>query len=129
MSLSEENEDQDIACNISSPSPETSSNQSMKNRPSDFSDVTETSDTRRKTQRSEPLEPSSVSVKSNTSMMQPNSFRDVTVKYDPIFVAPSASHNQTHIMQNKTEADLQRHTLFRTWRPFQNHTRIEKICL
>ncbi|KAL0153526.1 hypothetical protein M9458_051140 [Cirrhinus mrigala] len=81
MSLCEEKEDEDIACKMSSSSPETSCNQPMKNLPSDFSDVTEAPD------------PSLFNLSETRSVLS------------------CASHYQTSSIQDKTEAVLQKHTL------------------
>ncbi|XP_026109854.1 protein NLRC3-like [Carassius auratus] len=55
--------------------------------------------------------PSCVSVKSDQSMRNPNNFSDGAVTSDLRSVPSSTSHYQTHIMEDKTEAVLQTHTL------------------
>ncbi|XP_052402593.1 NLR family CARD domain-containing protein 3 isoform X15 [Carassius gibelio] len=55
--------------------------------------------------------PSCVSLKSDQSMPNPNNFSDGAVTSDLRSVPSSASHYQTHIMEDKTEAHLQKHTL------------------
>ncbi|KAF4118067.1 hypothetical protein G5714_000118 [Onychostoma macrolepis] len=62
---------------MSSPSPELSCDQPMKN------DEAGTSEPRRKRQRSESTKPSSVSMKSSRSLMQPPVFSGGTVTSDP----------------------------------------------
>ncbi|XP_016137887.1 NACHT, LRR and PYD domains-containing protein 3-like [Sinocyclocheilus grahami] len=94
----------------------------MGNDPSEFSDETVTSDSsvrERKRDRSESPEPSGVSVKSGRSMDNPIVFSDGPVIPDPLkevcgpirSVPSSASHFQTRIRQDNTEAVLQRHTM------------------
>ncbi|KAK7165630.1 hypothetical protein R3I93_005637 [Phoxinus phoxinus] len=122
MSLSEEREDEDTASKMSSPCPGSSCNQPMEIPSSALSDAAVTSDpsiSRRKRLRSESPEPSSVSLKSNTSMMRPHNFSDGPVTSKPLgdihertrSVPSSTCHVQTHIRQDKTEAILQTHTL------------------
>ncbi|XP_016116299.1 protein NLRC3-like [Sinocyclocheilus grahami] len=125
MSLCEEKEDEDTVSKIHSPSPGSSCDQPMKNVPSAFNDATLTSDPSiigKKSQRSESPEPSSVSLKSNTSMMPPLDFTDGPVISDPPFsrvdkcepirfVLSSTTHYQTNIRQERTETVLQTHTL------------------
>ncbi|KAK2909488.1 hypothetical protein Q8A67_005325 [Cirrhinus molitorella] len=121
MSLCEKSEDQDS--NMSSPSPESSCNQPMKNISLSVCDASVTPDlSRRKTQRSISPEPSGVSVKSNKSMEQPGAFSDGKVTSDPGWekiqetigtVPSSTSHCQTHITQDKAEAVLKTQTLQR----------------
>ncbi|XDV16782.1 hypothetical protein PO909_016329 [Leuciscus waleckii] len=123
MSLHTERQDEDTVSEMSSPSPGSScesvkSDQSMRNLPSGSSDATMTSDpsiSRRERLRSESPEPSGVSLKSNKSMMQPVTFSDGPVPFDP----PRAEIQElirsmpfsTSHYQDKTEAVLQRHTL------------------
>uniref|UniRef100_A0A8C1WQC1 NACHT domain-containing protein n=1 Tax=Cyprinus carpio TaxID=7962 RepID=A0A8C1WQC1_CYPCA len=70
--------------------------------------------------RSESLEPSGVSVKSNASMMDPTALSEATVTSDPSrreicalirYVPSSTSHYQINIRQERTEAVLQTHTM------------------
>ncbi|XP_051746220.1 NLR family CARD domain-containing protein 3-like isoform X1 [Ctenopharyngodon idella] len=120
MSFHVEREDEDTAAKMNSLLPG-SSCVFMK---SNFIDAV-TSDpsiSKRKRQRSESPELSIVSLKSNTSMMQPIGLSDGPVTSDPPrtkihmlsrSVPSSTSHYQTHIRQYKTEAvqqtgDLQR---------------------
>uniref|UniRef100_A0A8C2B3M0 Uncharacterized protein n=1 Tax=Cyprinus carpio TaxID=7962 RepID=A0A8C2B3M0_CYPCA len=55
--------------------------------------------------------PSCVSMKSDQSMRNPNNFSDGAVTSDPRSVPSSTSHYQNHLMEDKTEAVLQTHTL------------------
>ncbi|KAI2644838.1 NLR family CARD domain-containing protein 3 [Labeo rohita] len=103
MSLSEEKED---ASKMSSPSPETSCDQPMKNLPSAFSNATVTSDTstsRMKRQRSESPDPSCVSLKSSRSMVRPDSFSD-EMSSDP----PSTASQETGDLQKPVDDVLQK---------------------
>ncbi|XP_073698068.1 NLR family CARD domain-containing protein 3-like isoform X2 [Garra rufa] len=112
-------EDQDSK--MSSPSPESSCSQHMKNLSSSFSDASVTSHlSRRKRQRSKSPGPSGVSVKSNKSMVPPLAFRDGTVTSDLLrkkmhmtirTVPSSTSHSQTYIMQDKDTAVPKKQTL------------------
>ncbi|CAM4453577.1 unnamed protein product [Leuciscus chuanchicus] len=127
MSPHNEREDEDTASEISPPSPgsiceSVKSDQSMMKTPPKFSDATVTSDpsiSRRKRQRSESPEPSTVSRKSNRPMMPHLTFSDGPMTSDPPgelyklikSVPSSTSHYQTHISLKKTEAVLQTHTL------------------
>ncbi|XP_042573413.1 NACHT, LRR and PYD domains-containing protein 3-like isoform X1 [Cyprinus carpio] len=73
--------------------------------------------TRRRRQRSP--EPSSVSLKSDASMNNPPIFSDSAMTSDSLgkmhdtdaISSSSTSHSQTHIRDERTEADLQKHTL------------------
>ncbi|XP_067259133.1 NLR family CARD domain-containing protein 3-like isoform X2 [Chanodichthys erythropterus] len=84
MSLHVRREDEDIASEMSSPSPGSSfvskkSDQSMKKLPSGSNDgpvISEPSINRKERQRSESPDPSGVSVKSNASMNEPHRFSD-----------------------------------------------------
>ncbi|XP_077053636.1 protein NLRC3-like isoform X5 [Siphateles boraxobius] len=106
---------------MSSPSPGSGDDQTMKNLPSTFSDATVTSDPRRrKRQRPESPERSGVSVKSSRSMEQPPRLSDEPVCSDPLkgevhemfrSVPSSTSQFHTHIRQDKTIAVLNKHTL------------------
>ncbi|XP_052423458.1 NLR family CARD domain-containing protein 3 isoform X3 [Carassius gibelio] len=125
MNVHDERGDKDSE--ISSPSPglncvSKKNDQSMIKQPSECSDGAVTSDSSRKRWRSEFSEPSCVSLKSNTSMMDPPIFCDGPVTPDSLFskgktretirsVPPSTLHNQTCIRQNKTESVFQKHTL------------------
>ncbi|XP_052423450.1 NACHT, LRR and PYD domains-containing protein 12 isoform X2 [Carassius gibelio] len=124
MNVHDERGDKDSE--ISSPSPglncvSKKNDQSMIKQPSECSDGAVTSDSRKRW-RSEFSEPSCVSLKSNTSMMDPPIFCDGPVTPDSLFskgktretirsVPPSTLHNQTCIRQNKTESVFQKHTL------------------
>uniref|UniRef100_A0A9J8ARP3 Uncharacterized protein n=1 Tax=Cyprinus carpio carpio TaxID=630221 RepID=A0A9J8ARP3_CYPCA len=119
----QEKREEDTASKISCDQP-------TKSQPSAFSEAEMTSEpniTRSKKQRSP--EPSSVSVKSDRSMNRPPAFSDLSLHSDPLHSAAvtsdslgkmhdtdaisssSTSHSQTHIRDERTEADLQKHTL------------------
>ncbi|XP_051743034.1 NLR family CARD domain-containing protein 3-like isoform X2 [Ctenopharyngodon idella] len=91
MSFQVKREEEDTASKMSSPSPGSScvfvkSDQSMRKLPSGSSDGPVTSESRiskRMRQRSESPDPSSVSLKSNASMMEPYRFSDGSVTSDP----------------------------------------------
>ncbi|XDV16766.1 hypothetical protein PO909_016322 [Leuciscus waleckii] len=122
MSFHTEIQNEDTGSEMSSPSPGSScesvkSDQSIRNLPSGSSDATVTSDpsiSRRKRQRSESPEPSSVSLKSNTSMRHPFNFSDGPVTSDPPAeiqeLIRSVPFSTSHY-QDKSEAVLQKHTL------------------
>ncbi|XP_042572000.1 uncharacterized protein LOC122135804 [Cyprinus carpio] len=109
----QEKREEDTASKISCDQP-------TKSQPSAFSEAEMTSEpniTRRRRQRSP--EPSSVSLKSDTSMKKPPIFSDSAVTSDSLgkmhdtdaISSSSTSHSQTHIRDERTEADLQKHTL------------------
>ncbi|XP_042573414.1 NACHT, LRR and PYD domains-containing protein 3-like isoform X2 [Cyprinus carpio] len=109
----QEKREEDTASKISCDQP-------TKSQPSAFSEAEMTSEpniTKRKKQRSP--EPSSVSLKSATSMNRPPVFSDSAVTSDSLgkmhdtdaISSSSTSHSQTHIRDERTEADLQKHTL------------------
>uniref|UniRef100_A0A9J8CUV9 Uncharacterized protein n=1 Tax=Cyprinus carpio carpio TaxID=630221 RepID=A0A9J8CUV9_CYPCA len=109
----QEKREEDTASKISCDQP-------TKSQPSAFSEAEMTSEpniTKRKKQRSP--EPSSVSVKSATSMNRPPEFSDSAMTSDSLgkmhdtdaISSSSTSHSQTHIRDERTEADLQKHTL------------------
>uniref|UniRef100_A0A8C2KIS9 Si:dkey-156m2.3 n=1 Tax=Cyprinus carpio TaxID=7962 RepID=A0A8C2KIS9_CYPCA len=109
----QEKREEDTASKISCDQP-------TKSQPSAFSEAEMTSEpniTRRKRQRSP--EPSSVSLKSDTSMKKNPIFSDSAMTSDSLgkmhdtdaISSSSTSHSQTHIRDERTEADLQKHTL------------------
>ncbi|KAK2909484.1 hypothetical protein Q8A67_005321 [Cirrhinus molitorella] len=84
-----EREDKDTASKMSSPSPELSGDQPMKNLTTTSHDEAETSEPRtirKKEQRSQSPEPSRVSMKSSRSMEQPPKLSDSTVASHPLLV-------------------------------------------
>ncbi|XP_026109853.1 NLR family CARD domain-containing protein 3-like isoform X4 [Carassius auratus] len=111
----QEKKEEDTASKISCDQP-------TKSQPSAFSDAEMTSDpsiTRMKKLRSESPEPSSVSLKSDTSMKRPPEFSNSAVTSDSLskmhgtdaISSSSSSHSQTHIRHERTETVLQKHTL------------------
>ncbi|KAL1281460.1 hypothetical protein QQF64_000263, partial [Cirrhinus molitorella] len=85
-SLLEEREDKDTASKMSSPSPELSSGQPMKNLPTTSNDEAATSEpsvTRRKRVYEESIKPSNVSIKSSRSLQHPIEFSGGTLTSDP----------------------------------------------
>ncbi|KAL1277215.1 hypothetical protein QQF64_023888, partial [Cirrhinus molitorella] len=114
MSLHNEKEE-DTASKMSFMKSSGTSCASMKTGSTNFSDGTVNSDPsifRRMSYRSESQGPSSVSLQSNTSKFQPPEFSDGPVTSvhprSEICEPFSTSHCQTDIMQDKTEAVLQR---------------------
>ncbi|XP_026109852.1 NLR family CARD domain-containing protein 3-like isoform X3 [Carassius auratus] len=99
-----------------------SCDQPTQSQSSAFSNSEMTSDpniTRMKKLRSESPEPSSVSLKSDTSMKRPPEFSNSAVTSDSLskmhgtdaISSSSSSHSQTHIRHERTETVLQKHTL------------------
>ncbi|XP_016384460.1 NACHT, LRR and PYD domains-containing protein 12-like [Sinocyclocheilus rhinocerous] len=125
MSLHKEKVDDGTASKMSCISPGSScvhvkSDQATMKHPLKLSNAVTSDSSKRKRQRSESPEPSGVSVKSNSSMLDPPELSDGPVTSDPPrgtihrlirFVPSSTSLYQTYIRQDNTETVLQTHKL------------------